>query len=145
MLGNRTMKELVEYHSATLQELEMAASNAFDIRPLVPILTNCHRLEALVVMYDGRFTKYRRAFLGAELFIDQDLHEGSLRSWACEGSMKLLTIKVLKIPSPYEGYHDDNEGEGKIHVKKEEFPGQGRQVQQKAYERLARFKNLETL
>jgi len=70
------------------------------------------------------------------VFTNRDQEAGTLRTWACEASLKDLKIKITGIPR---SYVKEDEAE------KETYPGQGREMQGQVYDRLARLTSLEVL
>ncbi|KAF9345677.1 hypothetical protein BGX34_004552 [Mortierella sp. NVP85] len=71
----------------------------------------------------------------AHSFIDLDPDTGSLRRWECEASLKVLKVIIKDIPRP------------DLYTKTidESYSGQGRDIQNQVYDRLALFTNLEIL
>jgi hypothetical protein len=77
-----------------------------------------------------------RMGLNSNAFVDQDPDTSVLKTWLCESSLKVLKVGIGHIPRP------ELEGYG---VTEEAHPGQGREIQGRVYDRLARLTNLETL
>ncbi|KAG0077605.1 hypothetical protein BGZ90_006878 [Linnemannia elongata] len=75
-----------------------------------------------------------RAFISATDFIDLNPTSDTLNPWACESTLKVFCARIARIPRP-----------GVTKVAREEYPGQRDDIQQRVYERLARFTNLERL
>lgn len=128
--------EALGKHFSTLEELDleifgdMCVSNG----PM-RVLSSGSRLRTLTTLEDSCFVDtYPR--MDAAMFIDQDPITGVLRSWACETSLKVLSAKITRIPRPDLPEHE---------TVKEEYPGQGREIQSKVYDRLARLTHLEIL
>ncbi|KAF9344240.1 hypothetical protein BGX34_005851, partial [Mortierella sp. NVP85] len=101
----------------------------------VDVLRLCSNLET----FGDNEVNYPPGFLlrvDAKTFVDYDLDLESLRPWRCEASLKTLKVVIDGIPRP------DLIGEGVI---EEEYPGQGREIQGRVFDRLARLTNLEYL
>jgi hypothetical protein len=81
---------------------------------------------------DSRFC----AEIDHKAFIDQDPDTGTPKPWECEGSLKELKVSITGIPSPDSEEGDNVEGP---------YPSEGREIQGRVYDRLARFTNLESL
>ncbi|KAK3810897.1 MAG: hypothetical protein J3Q66DRAFT_390844 [Benniella sp.] len=77
-----------------------------------------------------------RMGLNSNAFVDRDPDTSVLKTWLCESSLKVLKVGIGHIPRP------ELEGYG---VTEEAHPGQGREIQNQVYDRLARLTNLETL
>jgi len=71
----------------------------------------------------------------ANVFVDRYPHTGSLRAWACEASLTSLRVGITGVPRP-------DLPECRV---QELYPGQGREIQSQAYDRLARLTKLESL
>ncbi|KAK3810943.1 MAG: hypothetical protein J3Q66DRAFT_350566 [Benniella sp.] len=66
---------------------------------------------------------------------------GLLKAWACEPSLRVLDIKITGIPRP-----DLKTGGEEDHfIVEEDYYGQGREIQELVYGRLARPTHLETI
>ncbi|KAF9193392.1 hypothetical protein BGZ51_003443 [Haplosporangium sp. Z 767] len=75
--------------------------------------------------------------------LDLDQDSDTLKPWPCESTLKVFKVKITNIPRP-DITHDIYCGP-RLSVAEETYPGEGRVIQFRVYERLARFNNLETL
>ncbi|KAF9345100.1 hypothetical protein BGX34_005027, partial [Mortierella sp. NVP85] len=71
----------------------------------------------------------------AHRFVDLDPDTGSLKRWECEASLKVLKVVIKDIPRPDLDKNNIDES----------YSGQGRDIQNQVYDRLAQFTNLEIL
>ncbi|KAK3811128.1 MAG: hypothetical protein J3Q66DRAFT_404518 [Benniella sp.] len=132
-VGSALMDALAK-HFPTLEEMDFFIRDETFSRHLVQVMGSCPNLRNLASM---DFVSCWFCFvLDAETFIDLDPDTGLLKPWACEGSLKGLMVMVVGIPRP------DLKGDDVI---EETYPGQGREIQSRVYDRLARLTNLETL
>jgi hypothetical protein len=130
-LGRATMNALAMHYS-TLQEFYIDGHPDHLSSDLVQVLRSCPHLHTL------RYTHWRSGIsaVDSEVFADMDPITGSLKPWLCEGSLKMLEIKIARIPRP-DLKKDD--------VDEEAYPGQGREIQSQVYGRLGRLTHLEKL
>ncbi|KAK3811017.1 MAG: hypothetical protein J3Q66DRAFT_350790 [Benniella sp.] len=128
-------KEIIDalgQHFSSLAILDMTGYVGASGNDVVQVLRSCTNLQALVindVQYDWSTS------LDANVFMDVDSDTGSIKPWACERSLKVLKLEVIGIPRPDLKRNRDDE----------EYPGQGREIQGRVYDRLARLTNLERL
>ncbi|KAF9948838.1 hypothetical protein BGZ65_007783 [Modicella reniformis] len=116
-------KAALTQHFSTLEELVIDdGHNGFTRDDLITVLSSCPKLRMLIFSED----------FAATTFIDRNPDTGSLREWACEGSLKVLQVKITEVPRP-------------DIISTEDYPGQGRGIQRQVYERLARLTKLEML
>jgi hypothetical protein len=132
---NTSAKEALAKHFSTLEELVMAGQHLKG-NDVVWALASGSNLRSLIALQDGSFLAHKHPDLKAHEFIDQDPTTESLRTWACEKSLRVLKVTIKDIPRPDLGEQS---------VVKETYHGQGREIQGRVYDRLARFTNLETL
>ncbi|KAF9204536.1 hypothetical protein BGZ49_005177 [Haplosporangium sp. Z 27] len=104
---------------------------------LLHLLSSSSKLQTLIAIYNGSNGQPLPTYIESDMFIDLDPITGSLKSWKCEETLKVLRLKIRDIPRPDLGKQDG--------VIEESFPGQGLQIQNRVYERLARFTKLEEL
>ncbi|KAK3810812.1 MAG: hypothetical protein J3Q66DRAFT_56106 [Benniella sp.] len=128
-------KEALAKHFSTLEELVMAGQHLKG-SDVVWALASASNLRSLIALRDGSFLAHKYPDLKAHEFIDLRPTTESLRTWACEKSLRVLKITIKDIPRPDLGEQS---------VVKETYHGQGREIQGRVYDRLARFTNLETL
>ncbi|KAK3811129.1 MAG: hypothetical protein J3Q66DRAFT_351100 [Benniella sp.] len=129
-----TLMDALAKHYSTLEVLELAKRDETFNKYLVQVLSSSPNLRNLTSM---DFALGRVCFvLDAKSFIDLDPNTGLLKPWGCEGSLKELRVIIVGIPRP------DLKGDDVI---EETYPGQGRELQSRVYDRLARLTNLETL
>ncbi|KAK3811083.1 MAG: hypothetical protein J3Q66DRAFT_58648 [Benniella sp.] len=129
--GRETMNALVLHYSA-LEELNVDGNTHLPSSDLVQVLRSCPHLHTLTYTH----TTEGISLSDGETFVDLDPDTGILKPWRCEGSLKVLDIKITGIPRP------DLESES---VVAEAYPGQGREIQSQVYERLGRLTHLKTL
>ncbi|KAK3810945.1 MAG: hypothetical protein J3Q66DRAFT_350570 [Benniella sp.] len=128
-------KMSLENHFSTLQMLDVSQCGSFTGDDLVKILSSCPHLHTL----NDHFGDGTRIHSNA--FIDRDPTTGLLKAWACEPSLRVLDIKITGIPRP-----DLKTGGEEDHfIVEEAYYGQGREIQQLVYDRLARLTHLETI
>ncbi|KAK3811118.1 MAG: hypothetical protein J3Q66DRAFT_351076 [Benniella sp.] len=133
--GARTVEALAK-HFSTIEELdlELGEDHCVSHGPLRVLSSGCN-LRTLTTLEGSCFIEtYPR--MDATVFIDQDPTTGVLRPWPCEASLKVLSAKITGIPRPDLPGHE---------TVKETYPGQGREIQSKVYDRLARLTHLEIL
>ncbi|KAK3811302.1 MAG: hypothetical protein J3Q66DRAFT_391112 [Benniella sp.] len=131
ILGRVTMSALAMHYS-TLEELHVDGSKDLPTWYLVQVPSSCNRLYTLSYtnMCDGS------SVVDGMAFVDLDPDTGLLKPWLCEGSLKMLDVKIAEIPRP------DLESES---IVAEAYPGQGRETQSLVYDRLGRLTHLEAL
>ncbi|KAK3811005.1 MAG: hypothetical protein J3Q66DRAFT_350779 [Benniella sp.] len=118
-------------HCSTLESLEFYSCIGFTSAERVQLLASSPNLHTFIDLDDNMFSIVS---LDAQSFIDQDSDTGLLKAWESESTLRTFEIKVRGIPRP-----DLDMG---IH----EAPvGQGREIQNQVYSRLARLTHLETL
>ena len=131
MLGREAMNALA-LHYSTLEELDVDGYYGLLLSDVVQVLRSCPHLHTL------RYTDTNNgsALVDGMAFVDLDPDTGLLKPWLCEGSLKVLEVKIAGIPRP--GL------EWKV-VDREAYLGQGREIQSQVHDRLGRLTNLETL
>ncbi|KAG0226276.1 hypothetical protein B0O80DRAFT_84599 [Mortierella sp. GBAus27b] len=134
-LGEPAMDSLAQ-HFSTLEEFSLDRCHDATGHDLVRVLASSPNLHTLSdneekLRMDKDFER-----IHANLFIDWDHEAGTLKTWACEGSLKVLKVKVTGIPRPDSVIDTGVE---------EAYPGEGRAIQSLVYDRLARLTGLETL
>ncbi|KAK3811134.1 MAG: hypothetical protein J3Q66DRAFT_351106 [Benniella sp.] len=140
-LGQRVVfeKEVMDalaLHFPTLKVLDLSGCDDLSGNEVVQILRSCTTLHTFLntqISFNRRRGRFK---IDAKAFIDSDSDKGSLRPWDCEKTLKKLKINIVGIPRP------DLEGSGVI---EETWPGEGREIQGRVYDRLARLTNLEIL
>ncbi|KAF9350337.1 hypothetical protein BGX34_001275 [Mortierella sp. NVP85] len=131
-------KEVLMRHCSTVERLELIRCSCIMDNQKIQILASNPKLcDFIDLRPGGNWTDWTWCFR-ASTFIDQDPSTGSLREWSSESSIKTLKIKITDIPRP------DIHPLGKS-VVEETYPGQGREIQGRVYDRLSRLTNLETL
>jgi len=121
-------------HLSTLQVVEVRGRD-FSSNDLIEVLRSCTNLHTLSITDLSFDPTNRRLPFSAEVFVDQCHDTESLKAWKCEVSVRVLKVRIAGIPrqGQKESWKDTN------------LSRQGREIQQRVYERLARFTNLETL
>ncbi|KAK5816989.1 hypothetical protein F5H01DRAFT_342172 [Linnemannia elongata] len=122
-------------HCSNLEELEICVADGVTSHQIRQILSFSPRLVKFIMHHrpDGP-NAVDRAFISATDFIDLNPTSDTLNPWACESTLKVFCARIARIPRP-----------GVTKVAREEYPGQRNDIQQRVYERLARFTNLERL
>ncbi|KAG0229388.1 hypothetical protein B0O80DRAFT_497542 [Mortierella sp. GBAus27b] len=129
--------EALANHFPTLVELNVDGYSGFSGESVVQVLSSCPNLRSLVTICNGDFLSQTKFLaVDAKVFIDQDPSTGSLKTWPCETSLRVLKVKIGNIPRPDLGLRNTME---------EAYPGQGREIQTLVYERLGRLTGLQTL
>ncbi|KAK3811016.1 MAG: hypothetical protein J3Q66DRAFT_350789 [Benniella sp.] len=126
-------------HFSTLEMLEMKGYHGVSNEHLVQVLRSCNNLHTLASNYPCSRLVRGYFILNAHDFIDLDHTTGLFRPWNCEGSLKVLKIRIINIPRPELKVDEDDD------AIEEEYRGQGRKLQDRVYDRLARLTNLESL
>ncbi|KAF9312830.1 hypothetical protein BG003_005866, partial [Podila horticola] len=130
-------------HCATLEELEVMSILAFSSKTLHRVLSSSPRLKALITIDDKWRLRRRIPFLEAKDFIDVHPLSNTLNPWASETSLKVLKTKITNIPRPDVSKVLDG-GQRSIYLT-ETYAGEGKHIQRRVHERLARYTNLEEL
>lgn len=133
----------VAKHCPSLEELHVTQICRDSSKTLHYILLSSPKLRVLVTSHDDLSWRFRGfiPFIVAKDFIDEDPHLGSLNSWACEQSLRVLKTKVVGIPRP-----DVPRYQRRHRISHVEAPAcEGKRLQHRVYERLSRFTNLEEL
>ncbi|KAG0010911.1 hypothetical protein BGZ81_002490, partial [Podila clonocystis] len=140
---DRVSCEALAKHCATLEELEVKSILAFSSKTLHRIMSSSPRLKALITIDDMWRLQCRIPFLEAKDFIDVLPLSDNLNPWLSERSLKVLKTKITCIPRPDVSKVLDG-GQRFVYLT-EAYAGEGRHLQGRVYERLARFTNLEEL
>ncbi|KAH7053561.1 hypothetical protein BKA57DRAFT_453979 [Linnemannia elongata] len=153
--GPFTIQAVVK-HCSTLEVLNLRKARGLTSELMVQLLSSSPRLETFVTLVEDDYGYYGRnmgsnqeyTHLLAEDFIDADAADpssDSLRSWACESTLKVFRAKITGIPRPdiTKTYSGEPLKEGM--VLPEAYPGQSLDLQGRVYERLARLTRLERL
>ncbi|KAG0006203.1 hypothetical protein BGZ79_006897 [Entomortierella chlamydospora] len=107
---------------------------------LVLLLSSAPKLQELVTLDDGYYRHRNPTSIRADLLIDLDPDKtNTLRTWPCEESLKVLKVVISGIGRA------DLEKQRRYEITKEVYPGEGRETQNRVYERLVRFTKLEKL
>lgn len=122
-------------HCSNLEELDIRVAEGVASQQIRQILSSSPRLVKFSMHHrpDG-FDTVDRAHISATDFIDLNPTSDTLNPWPCESTLKVFCARISRIPRP-----------GVTTVANEEYPGQRDDIQQRVYERLARFTNLERL
>ncbi|KAF9348170.1 hypothetical protein BGX34_002633, partial [Mortierella sp. NVP85] len=127
---------LLMNHSVTLERLVLDRVLGVTDKDRAQLLACCPHLRDFTDLYAVRTSSGRlKQGFDAQCFIDQDHDSGALKSWMCEASLRVLKIRICGIPRP----------DVKEDLVNEVYLGHGRVMQNRVYDRLARFTNLETL
>ncbi|KAG0217512.1 hypothetical protein B0O80DRAFT_503120 [Mortierella sp. GBAus27b] len=132
--GSAANTSLTE-HFTTLQVLRVHGSRSFPHIDIVRILASCPQLQTLAIVDGHRYARDPLLRIRAQEFVDMNPSTSLLNPWACESSLKDLSIRITGIPRP------DLEG----NAFQEAYPGEGRMIQGQVYDRLARLTNLNLL
>ncbi|KAG0355624.1 hypothetical protein BGZ54_001066 [Gamsiella multidivaricata] len=127
-------------HCDTLETVQVTNLLKSSSRTLRHILSSSPRLQVMTTTDDRWYYQRRFPFLKAQDFVDMRHDSGILTPWASETSLKVLKTKITCTPRP--DVTELLDGRQRIGFP----PGFHIQhVQQRVYERLARFINLEEL
>ncbi|KAF9324139.1 hypothetical protein BG006_000825 [Podila minutissima] len=141
-LDRMSCKALVK-HCGTLEVLEVKAILTFSSSTLQCVLSSSPGLKVLITIDDKWRRRRRIPYLEAKDFIDIHPLSNTLNPWASEKALKVLKTKITYIPRPdvskYLG------GGQRFDALTETYAGEGRHLQRRVLERLARFTNLEEL
>ncbi|KAG0195359.1 hypothetical protein BGX33_003509, partial [Mortierella sp. NVP41] len=154
MLDRSSCKALAE-HCATLEVLQVTNILEDSSSTLHQILSSSPKLRILIISDDKLHAQPWNPYLEAEDFVDADelhgqswspyleaedfvdAHRGTLNPWACETSVKVLKTKITRIPRPNATKLLD--GRQRVDALKETCTREGKQLQQRVYERLSRL------
>ncbi|KAG0312060.1 hypothetical protein BGZ97_011465 [Linnemannia gamsii] len=155
VLYPRSADVLIKNHHRTLECLYAEETSSLTSARLYQFLLLCPNLHTFSILEDGaKALPATPARFEADEFIDLDQVTNTLRPWPCESTLRVFRAKIARIPRPdvthtYHGFPRDEDNyqydEFDEEVRLEEYPGQGRDIQHRVYERLSRFKQLEVL
>ncbi|KAG0301793.1 hypothetical protein BGZ97_002617 [Linnemannia gamsii] len=125
--GDAAWNSLVN-HFFTLEEMVVLGGVSIGGNQLRRILSSCPNLHTLITIDDGTYFNSDdfSVDMYAEQFVDLDHATLSLNPWACERSLKVLKVLVIRVSDRPNRYRYSA-------------------PQSLVYKRLARFTNLETL
>ncbi|KAK3811057.1 MAG: hypothetical protein J3Q66DRAFT_350866, partial [Benniella sp.] len=120
-------------HSSTLEELSVVGdySTCISSGDIVQVLRSCANLHALVFIDTFNEWPIPHSLVDGRVFTDMDPDTGSFKSWECENSLRVLKIRIGRIPK--------QDGKGYA------YPDERHKIQGQVYDRLARLTNLEVL
>ncbi|KAK3810944.1 MAG: hypothetical protein J3Q66DRAFT_57383 [Benniella sp.] len=122
-------------HRLTLQRLVLVGYCGVTDSEKAQLLACCPHLYDFTNVHEWDRVDEVPFGFNAHSFIDLDPGTGSLKRWECETSLKVLKVIIKDIPRPDLTMNDIDEA----------YSGQGRDIQNQVYDRLARFTNLEIL
>lgn len=139
--------EAIVQHCPTLEELSLKRAYGLSSKHMQQILSSSPRLRSFITLIDADETP-PHVDASRMLALDvtnADSSSDSLSPWACESTLTVLRVKILGIPRPdiVKTYSGQPLEEGM--VLPEDYVGQGRDIERRVYERLARFTRLEQL
>ncbi|KAG0013505.1 hypothetical protein BGZ82_002114, partial [Podila clonocystis] len=135
--------EALAKHCATLEVLELKNILTVSSKTLQRVLSSAPRLRALITIDEKWRHRSRIPYLDANDFIDLDSLSNTLNPWASETSLKVLKAKITCIPRP-DIFNVLAVGR-RFDTVTETYAGEGRHLQRRVLDRLARFTNLEEL
>ncbi|KAF9343778.1 hypothetical protein BGX34_006381, partial [Mortierella sp. NVP85] len=140
--GERSWEALFR-HASTLENFVMAKRYYQKGIEMRPFLTSFPRLRSFMTLAerDGDYLKINA--IDANEWVHQDPLSGSLTPWPCEYTLTDLRIGIDGIPRP--DITHDRKGRKRYPTVEESYSGEGRMIQSRVYDRLARFVNLEVL
>ncbi|KAG0196420.1 hypothetical protein BGX33_001667, partial [Mortierella sp. NVP41] len=168
MLGPLSVEALIQQgHCASIEHIEAVETGGVTSDQLRRLLSSSPRLHTFIMLEnEERIIPSVTHFL-VDDFIDLDLDldldddnntkggggggggdsgcRGSLKPWACESTLRVFSAKILGIPRPDITVSYYNTPIPEDATTQETYPGQGLDLQQRVYERLARFSQLEVL
>ncbi|KAG0226990.1 hypothetical protein B0O80DRAFT_435340 [Mortierella sp. GBAus27b] len=113
-------------HYQTLEVVVIDTRHGLSKEDLVFILASSPNLRKVHHVNAGRRRNNKTHTFSASLFIDEDPDTGLLKPWASELSLQSFNVKITDIPLPM-------------------AEGQGSAIQNRVYDRIARFTNLTSL
>ncbi|KAG0068450.1 hypothetical protein BGZ90_000578 [Linnemannia elongata] len=164
-LGPLSVEALIHQgHCASIEHIEAVETGGVTSDQLRRLLSSSPRLHTFIILEnEERIIPSVTHFL-VDDFIDLDLDldldddndtkggggggsgcRGSLKPWACESTLRVFSAKILGIPRPDITVSYYNAPIPEDATIQETYPGQGLDLQQRVYERLARFSQLEVL
>ncbi|KAK3811087.1 MAG: hypothetical protein J3Q66DRAFT_390971 [Benniella sp.] len=129
--GQKSMDALAMHYSG-LEEVYIHVNYCLPSYVVVQVLRSCPNLHTLIYSNLSNGS----SVVDVKAFIDLDPNTGLLKPWLCEGSLKILEVKIAGIPRP---------DLKRKRVIREAYPGQGHEIQSQVYDRLGRLTNLDTL
>jgi len=135
--------ETLSRHTSILENFTMVKRYYQDGVGLRPFFTSFPRLQSFVTLAETGEDYLKINAIDAIDWIHQDSLSGSLTPWPCEYTLTDLRISICGIPR--RDITHDHKGKKRHPVVEESYPGEGRMIQRRVYERLARFVNLEVL
>jgi hypothetical protein len=133
-------KEAVIKQWYQVESLGLFGRCGFTDKEVVQVLSRNPDLHTLAIMENDCPWNSRNLTLDAQTFADVDPVTGGIRPWACESSLKVFKAMITGIPRP------DLQRDGMLQKKyPENYPGEGRDMQTRVYDRLARLTHLEEL
>ncbi|KAF9289033.1 hypothetical protein BGZ88_007949 [Linnemannia elongata] len=167
-LGPLSVGALIQQgHCASIEHIEAVETGGVTSDQLRRLLSSSPRLHTFIILEnEGQIIPSVSHFL-VDDFIDLDLDldldddndtkgggggggggsgcRRSLKPWACESTLRVFSAKILGIPRPDITVSYYNTPIPEDATIQETYPGQGLDLQQRVYERLARFSQLEAL
>ncbi|KAK3811124.1 MAG: hypothetical protein J3Q66DRAFT_443373 [Benniella sp.] len=135
LLFGRPILEALSNHFSTLEILNIRECDHTMSRQLCHVLSSCAKLHTLAYSFLDPDRSSYCSEIDFKTFIDLDPETGSAKPWQCEGSLKELKAIITGIPRPDLEENDINES----------YISEGRGIQSRIYDRLARLTNLEIL
>ena len=126
-LGTEAIDALLK-HTSTLELLDIRECDGTLSIHLGQLLSSCTNLHTLAWSLEDHSDSTYCSYIDFKAFIDLDPDTGAPKPWRCEASLKEFKVIITGISRSY--------------LQK---GGDGREVQSRVYDRLARFTNLETL
>ncbi|KAF9273596.1 hypothetical protein BGZ68_001366, partial [Mortierella alpina] len=149
---DQLLHEALKSHCLTLETIRLSYIGESPSVILRHILSTSPNLQTLITGEDDYGKKFKKPYLEAKDFIDLLPHSNTLKPWGCEKHLKVFKTKITCIPRPdvtkcyeavffsrYAGHASRDD------ALPENFPGEGRLLQQRVYERLGKLINLEEL
>ncbi|KAF9361231.1 hypothetical protein BGX34_007261 [Mortierella sp. NVP85] len=135
--------EALSRHTSTLEKFDMAKWYHQDGVELRPFFTSFPKLKSFVTLAEKKVDYLKINAIGSIDWIHRDPLSGLLIPWPCEYTLTDLRIKISGIPRP--DVTLDHKGRRRRPLAEESYRGEGRMIQHRVYQRLARFVNLEVL
>lgn len=128
--GQNLIDALVRRYS-TLDEIEMRCARGMMSRQIHQLLsTSPHFIKVVTLAADQTFSA-EKTHISAHDFIDLDPISNILNPWPCASTLKVFRARISGIPRP-----------GITRLAEERYPRQRYDLQDRVYERLARFTQL---
>ncbi|KAF8948412.1 hypothetical protein BGZ47_004994 [Haplosporangium gracile] len=139
--------EAIVQHYSTLEELSLEKARGLSSEHMLRILLASPRLKSFITLMndDAIHPCIDATCILAADFIDADSSSDFLRSWACESTLTVFRARISGISRPDITQTFSRQPLEDGIILPQAYLGQGRDIQRRVYERLARLTRLERL